>query len=433
MKLSVRAILFASAVSLCLSPVGVSRADYFTTTVDINGGSLTGLQRFDEATGVRLTEGEVAPASVGSPQPYGPFAPTDLTVGPDGNVYVSDAAGTILRFDSMTGAPTPGLGPAPDGLFTARPSQALGLTFTSLTFDSTGDLYVLDAYDVSGTSDTNDLRPGVRVYDAFGQEVDTLLESEAAGTFLSPSSAIFDSTGNLLISDRDAATIYSVDVDTDTLSVFKAAEELAGVAGMAVGPDGDVYVANLFFNNILRIESDGSSITTFASLPPVTFDPFSNFPSDLVFDSEGNLVVAVLGWDNVDPETNTAEGMILKYDSTGSLIQTVASGLLPTSSVAIVEDLLPGDFNGDGIVDDGDYTVWKAEFGTSVAATSGADGNGDGVVDAADYTVWRNSLGAVGISTASTVGFLQNVPEPSSLGLLLIVGGLISAARFRKA
>ena len=55
--------------------------------------------------------------------------------------------------------------------------------------------------------------------------------------------------------------------------------------------------------------------------------------------------------------------------------------------------VLPGDFNDDGIVDAGDYQVWRAQFGQAGQSLS-ADGNRDGVVDAADYVVWRKGLSA---------------------------------------
>ena len=53
---------------------------------------------------------------------------------------------------------------------------------------------------------------------------------------------------------------------------------------------------------------------------------------------------------------------------------------------------LPGDFNRDGRVDESDYQVWKAHFGSTTLAQ--ADANNDGIVDSADYTVWRNNLGS---------------------------------------
>ena len=55
---------------------------------------------------------------------------------------------------------------------------------------------------------------------------------------------------------------------------------------------------------------------------------------------------------------------------------------------------LPGDYNGDGVVNAQDYDTWVAVYGTS---DSGADGNGDGVVDAADFTVWRDAFAATAL------------------------------------
>ncbi len=59
-----------------------------------------------------------------------------------------------------------------------------------------------------------------------------------------------------------------------------------------------------------------------------------------------------------------------------------------------VQPPLIGDYDGDGVVGQADYGVWKANFGSSVIPGTMGDGNGDGVVNAADYTVWRNNLGA---------------------------------------
>ena len=54
--------------------------------------------------------------------------------------------------------------------------------------------------------------------------------------------------------------------------------------------------------------------------------------------------------------------------------------------------VLPGDYDGDLSVTQGDAAVWRSQYGAQGDALA-ADGNGDGRVDAADYTVWRNHLG----------------------------------------
>ncbi len=56
--------------------------------------------------------------------------------------------------------------------------------------------------------------------------------------------------------------------------------------------------------------------------------------------------------------------------------------------------LYPGDYDGNGCVDDADRIFWKnAARDVSVPKGTGADGNGDGYVDLADYTTWRDNLG----------------------------------------
>ena len=53
--------------------------------------------------------------------------------------------------------------------------------------------------------------------------------------------------------------------------------------------------------------------------------------------------------------------------------------------------LLGGDYDADGDVDNADYVVWRSTFGDSIGILR-ADGNGSGVVDAADYVIWRKIL-----------------------------------------
>jgi hypothetical protein len=67
-------------------------------------------------------------------------------------------------------------------------------------------------------------------------------------------------------------------------------------------------------------------------------------------------------------------------------------------SATFVQSGVPGnlgDYNGNGVVDAADYTVWADHRGQSVAAFSGADGNGNGVIDTTDYNVWRSQFGKV--------------------------------------
>jgi cytochrome c peroxidase len=77
---------------------------------------------------------------------------------------------------------------------------------------------------------------------------------------------------------------------------------------------------------------------------------------------------------------------------------------------------LPGDYNGDGVVDNADYDVWADNYGDEASLV--ADGNADGVVDAADYTVWRDNVGLTWESLSSLASLTTATPEPSAVALV---------------
>lgn len=108
----------------------------------------------------------------------------------------------------------------------------------------------------------------------------------------------------------------------------------------------------------------------------------------------------------------------------GNLFDLTAS--TPTSLVLTYLGVvaLPGDFNGDRLVDAADYTVWRDNQGSSEGTLLNGNGNG-GTIDASDYNLWRSNYGAsaAAISTA--------VPEPSSLASALLVGLAVRCVRRR--
>jgi hypothetical protein len=79
---------------------------------------------------------------------------------------------------------------------------------------------------------------------------------------------------------------------------------------------------------------------------------------------------------------------------------------------------LAGDINNDGLVDVADYNIWAANVGKTGASWLQGDLNGDGLVDVADYNIWAANVG----KTAAT-------PEPISMIILAIGGGLVALKR----
>jgi len=61
--------------------------------------------------------------------------------------------------------------------------------------------------------------------------------------------------------------------------------------------------------------------------------------------------------------------------------------------------IIDGDFDGNYVVDNNDYDLWKSTFGST--SDLRADGNGDGVVDAADMTIWADNR-QVGTASSSS-------------------------------
>ena len=129
--------------------------------------------------------------------------------------------------------------------------------------------------------------------------------------------------------------------------------------------------------------------------------------------ADGSVAVMILNEgtaaQNVDVSIN---GSVLPsgtlYSTTGTSITTTSvTGLGNSFTVTgmpgrtmytyIIPERLSGDYNGDGIVDAADYTVWRDSVGQT-GANLAADGTGpsgtpDGVVDDLDYQFWVDHFG----------------------------------------
>jgi len=108
-------------------------------------------------------------------------------------------------------------------------------------------------------------------------------------------------------------------------------------------------------------------------------------------------------------------------------------GAMPLEDLSIVElallaDLLAGDFNENDLVDGSDLSDWSTGFGMTTAATHfDGDADGDGDVAGSDFLIWQQQAGS---SVALSVP-QQAVPEPAS-GVLVSAGILLVAIHRRK-
>ncbi|MEN1678639.1 MAG: hypothetical protein AAGJ46_03545 [Planctomycetota bacterium] len=168
-------------------------------------------------------------------------------------------------------------------------------------------------------------------------------------------------------------------------------------------------------------ELTGTVQFTEGVLTSIDFDAEITFTYDFSGFSAGFL-------DYTGQLTFTGDRFLLDVDDTAPF----GTGNVPFrytwESTGVVDQVseappLPGDFDGSGSVDIGDYQLWRLQFG---AAGPIADGNNDGAVDTADYTVWRDAFTA-SQTVAATSRF---VPEPASAALaVLVLAGVVLRPR----
>lgn len=104
---------------------------------------------------------------------------------------------------------------------------------------------------------------------------------------------------------------------------------------------------------------------------------------------------------------------------------TLIAGSVVFESLPSLPFGLPGDYNGDNLVNLADYTVWRDNLGGAESTLMG-NGDGSGVVDAGDYTRWKNNFGASAGSGALIASWEASaVPEPSSCFFVSIFGMLM--------
>ena len=86
----------------------------------------------------------------------------------------------------------------------------------------------------------------------------------------------------------------------------------------------------------------------------------------------------------------------------------------------VTNELLPGDFDADGNVDQDDYTKWRAGHG-GTNPNPASDGNSNATFDASDYVAWRKNFGASVLAGAGS-GTGAAVPEPTTIILMAQFG-----------
>lgn len=88
---------------------------------------------------------------------------------------------------------------------------------------------------------------------------------------------------------------------------------------------------------------------------------------------------------------------------------------------------MPGDFDGNGVVNGKDFLLWQRQCGMNglyPLANLPADGNADGVVDMVDFSLWQQHFGS--LSRLGTLAAHVAIPEQSNLvqGVLFLLAAI---------
>lgn len=454
--------------------------------LDTVSGSVTPLVIFDEATFRNFAEY----VGVSSPQYLSVTADAAgnlyfYEIGTDG-LYMYDTQGRLAKIASEAEhnllQQNNGLGANDNFLdLQTRVSTAPGFAVTEIVFqDDAFDApigllaYKIGDFDRDNDVDQDDLN-------LFGAALAT------RGTVAAPEDFKFDLNGNPeTVFDPEDMRYEHVSggaavVDWKDVKVLQQFVNIpdgdANLDGLLDLTDLDIVSANYYTNPSQTMETwvDGD----FTSIEP-------DYPLDAVdlnLVNEADLGLFAQSWVNVLMQTPLTEGdltgrgystdfiddVLFAFDKVGGIagdyngdgVINIADYTVWRDSLAATGSNLPADGNGDLVVDQMDYNVWKNAFGAgnnpseiagdyngdgvvnladytvwrdSLAATGSdlpADGNGDLVVNQLDYNVWKNALGANASVAGSTTP--EGVPEPSSSTVFVLASllSLRAAARHR--
>jgi hypothetical protein len=350
LRLSVILVLAAAALATTAMPA------HAVPLYTVDRG-VPGLLVVDSVTGA------TSPLAVGAPF----VLPTDVAIGPGGDLYVSDADafggnGGVIRVDHRTGVPT------------ALPQAAVFRDPSAIAAAANGAIFVAD--------ETN--RAVYRVDPTTGAA--TLLTS--GGSLKKPLGLVTEPSGDVVVAEADApgsnGGVVRVDGETYAQTSLSSAENFRDPSGIGRAADG----------SLLIVDSKGGAAGALIRVDPVTGTQtvLSNAaplvdPQGVAVDRTGAPIVA-------DPAAAAGAGSLLRYGITGTPVSTIASAtpLVDPWSVAVpadadgdehpdVDDNCPADANPDQSNLFGDARGDACE--TPVVAAPG-DADGDGTLDATD-------------------------------------------------
>jgi len=364
--------------------------------------------------------------------------PAGMTVGPDGNLYISSQFNnTILQYNLTTNKLSPFIS-STDLQNIAGENGDAQFAPSGLRFGPDGNLYV----SLNGGQSSSSGGAVVRFSAADNAGTLSYIEGSAttiATGLIQPSGLAFGTASgdanNLYVANsavQDVVKITNAPLASPTSSTFIP----SGTGGMnyptavAWGPDGELYVVDLgatsFQGNVLQFNPDGSFSKIVTSTDPSDpGDLLYQFPSDVLFDGQGHMLTANLG----SAYPPNLAGSINQYDTDGSFDQTLVSssqfpdtgpgtsGISPSQLALLPNAVTPGPFSKYVVEVQGGH---KVVAGNSFLVTvQAADQYGNAVTSYSG----PSSVNATISPTSAASNFPQTV-SINSFGLGFFLGNL---------
>ena len=194
-----------------------------------------------------------------------------------------------------------------------------------------------------------------------------------------------------------------------------------------------------FSLDLYKIEGDNSLVASnWNSLEDQNYDEFGPGPGQgwVQAGGSGNSLLAetFLGTSTLTTGNPVSLGMsyntaLDKRDLVFTYRDPATGALLDGFVNYATGAILDGDYNGNGVVDAADYTVWRDALGSSAALPGDTTA---GSVTPADYTVWKSNFGDSGSGSGGAAEVA--VPEPQSIALLgLAVVGIVFGTQRKRS
>jgi autotransporter-associated beta strand protein len=220
-----------------------------------------------------------------------PFTPSAMAFGSGSDLFVaSENYGTIIRYNWLTREDC------------QNPIQTELNQIGGLLYDSASNTLYVSQY---GNYEGNQI---IKYNATTGAKIGVL---DVGSTAIGLADMALGTDGSLYVSSYWEGQVYKGNSNTGNFSA------LSGISGMLYGASGLVLdssdklnikldVIGMWTHNVIQCNSDGTKVHELVPMPPLGG---LDWPSDIVIDPDGDLLIASIGYDSPN-------GYIGKYDAT---------------------------------------------------------------------------------------------------------------------